>query len=99
MTGPSSVPRGERTPRAAGRLAVAWCGEHLDTTAPGGNEPAPARLNRRERRALARAARRRTAAEQQPRHVGGDPEFCPACRAMPSGPAFPQCPGPERSSR
>ena len=34
-----------------------------------------------------------------PEHVGGDPEFCPACRAEPSGPVFPQCPGPERSSR
>lgn len=95
MTGPSSMPRGEHAPRPAARTSVVWNGERL---ADDSSEPAP-RLNRAQRRALARSARRRTAAEQQPVHVGGDPEFCRACQAMPSGPPFPQCPGPERSSQ
>lgn len=29
------------------------------------------------------------------RHVGGEPGYCLACQAMPGGPAFPQCPGPD----
>lgn len=27
-------------------------------------------------------------------HTGGEPGYCPACQAIPGGPAFPHCPGP-----
>lgn len=63
MTGPTSVPRGEHAPRPAPAWAVTWLGEHLaDTDQP---EPEPPRLNRAQRRALARAARRRTTTRRQ----------------------------------
>lgn len=65
MTGPSSTPRGEHTPRPG----ITW-GQHLirtetviddpdDTIMPGMNDPQPPRLNRATRRAAARAARRK----------------------------------------
>ena len=64
MSGPSSVPRGERSPAPG----VTWEQqlvriEHLvddpeATTVPGMNDPLPPRPNRETRRALARAARR-----------------------------------------
>ncbi|MFJ8538137.1 hypothetical protein [Streptomyces sp. NPDC093591] len=64
MTGPSSTPRPERSPRPG----VTWetrlvrtevvVDDPDDTTVPGMNEPVPPRPNRATRRAAARAARR-----------------------------------------
>lgn len=56
MTGPSSTPRGEHTPRpgVTWQTELARLEQHVDDTAP---DPAPP--NRATRRALARAARRR----------------------------------------
>jgi hypothetical protein len=65
MTGPSSSPRGERTPKPG----AAWETELVrtetvvddpdDTRGPDMNLPLPPRPNRATRRALARAARRK----------------------------------------
>jgi hypothetical protein len=65
MTGPSSAPRGEHSPRPG----VTWQTELVrteqlvddpeDTTVPGLNDPQPPRPNRATRRALARANRKK----------------------------------------
>ena len=73
MTGPSSSPRPEHTPRPGitWDSTVVWSGEELvDDDAP---DPAPP--NRATRRALARAKR---AAAQGCQHAYG--ERCPTCR-------------------
>jgi hypothetical protein len=65
VTGPSSTPRGEHTPRPG----VTWdtvlvrTEQHVDdedTAGPDTNQPLPPQLNRATRRALARKARRTT---------------------------------------
>jgi hypothetical protein len=66
MAGPSSAPRGEHTPgpgvtwqtHLTGTEVVVLDGD--DTSTPDTNEPAPPRPNRATRRAMQRAARRKT---------------------------------------
>ncbi|MFJ4926873.1 hypothetical protein [Streptomyces sp. NPDC088736] len=66
MTGPSSVPRGEHTPRPGTgweqrliRVETVIDDDTFDTTTvPGMNDPIPPRPNRATRRAMQRAARR-----------------------------------------
>ena len=67
MTGPSSTPRGEHPPRpgATWETRLIRTEQHVDddvpdTTTPGMNEPLPLRPNRATRRAMHRAARRKT---------------------------------------
>ncbi|SFK74449.1 hypothetical protein [Streptomyces pini] len=63
MSGPSSAPRGEHTPRpgVTWNSTVEWTGEQLvdGETALPDNDSEPPRPNRATRRALARAARKR----------------------------------------
>jgi hypothetical protein len=82
VTGPSSTPRGEHTPRPGANWqtqitsvevvethtddADAWgeftsrlIHEQITTETPGMNEPQPPRLNRRQRRDIARALRKK----------------------------------------
>ncbi|MER7738864.1 hypothetical protein ABTX34_11155 [Streptomyces sp. NPDC096538] len=79
MTGPSSTPRGEHTPRpgVTWAAAVGWSGEQLVDD----DAPAP-RPNRAARRALARARRTQAAPEEQ--QLLGCActygERCPNCR-------------------
>jgi hypothetical protein len=61
MTGPSSSPRGEHTPRPGATWERVITRTELvvdDTTMPDMNLPLPPQPNRATRRALARAARR-----------------------------------------
>ncbi|MEU0667162.1 hypothetical protein ABZ508_02705 [Streptomyces lavendulocolor] len=59
MTGPSSTPRGEHTPKPGiwWTTTVGWSGEQLAD-----DDAEPPRANRATRRAAARAARRRPTA-------------------------------------
>lgn len=80
MTGPSSTPRGEHTPRPGitWTTTVGWSGEQL------ADDDAPAtRPNRATRRALARARQTQTTAEEQQQMLGCActyGERCPRCR-------------------
>lgn len=62
MTGPSSNPRGEHTPRpgATWQTELVRVEQHVDddTSGPDMNQPAQPRPNRATRRAMQRAARR-----------------------------------------
>jgi hypothetical protein len=66
VTGPSSTPRAEHTPRPGAtwqqlvRTETVIDDDPESTTVPGMNDPLPPRPNRATRRAMARAARRKT---------------------------------------
>ena len=102
MTGPSSTPRGEHTPRPGitWTTTVGWSGEQLvDDDAP---DPTPP--NRATRRAAARAARRGSTgrveqhpglpsadtAREAPSEATGGPVSAPRTRSGPREPEAPQ---------